>query len=107
MDFELSEDQLALRDAAADVLDSLSSPERVRAAISSDELYDAKLWKAIVEQGWMGVELAEADGGLGLSFVEVAVLLEQVGRHTAPAPFLSSLLALGALARAGRTEWVD
>jgi alkylation response protein AidB-like acyl-CoA dehydrogenase len=39
--------------------------------------------------------------------VEAAVLLEQVGRRTAPAPFLSSLLALGALARAGRSEWVE
>jgi alkylation response protein AidB-like acyl-CoA dehydrogenase len=54
----------------------------------------------MVEQGWMGVELDEARGGLGLGTVAAAVLLEQVGRHLAPAPFLPSLLALGALARA-------
>ena len=49
--------------------------------------------------GW-AIALAEADGGVGLSWVEAAVLLEQIGRHTAPVPFLPSLLALMALAGA-------
>jgi alkylation response protein AidB-like acyl-CoA dehydrogenase len=75
--------------------------------MASESGYDPVLWKSMVDQGWMGVDLPEDQGGLGLGFVEAAVLLEQVGRHTAPAPFLSSLLALGALARAGRSEWVE
>jgi alkylation response protein AidB-like acyl-CoA dehydrogenase len=62
--------------------------------------YDRSLWKAMVEQGWMGVELDEQRGGLGLGSVAASVLLEQVGRHVVPAPFLPSLLALCALARA-------
>src|SRR4026208_1633010 len=100
VDFELDDDQLALQRAAGDLLDGASAPGRARAAIRGGQGYDRDLWKAMVEQGWMGVELDEARGGLGLGTVAAAVLLEQVGRHLAPAPFLPSLLALGALARA-------
>jgi len=48
----------------------------------------------------MGLTVPEAKGGLGLGWVEAAVLLEEIGRHVAPAPFLSNLLALEALADA-------
>jgi alkylation response protein AidB-like acyl-CoA dehydrogenase len=54
----------------------------------------------MVEQGWMGVELDEARGGLGMGTVAAAVLVEQVGAHVAPVPYAPGLLALGALARA-------
>ncbi|MCU1463183.1 MAG: acyl-CoA dehydrogenase [Acidimicrobiales bacterium] len=110
MDFDLSDDQRALGDAAAGLLGGLASPEKVRAAMASGAGYDKALWQAMVDQGWLGVEIAEGDGGLGLGFVEVAVLAEQVGRHTAPAPFLPTVLALGALARAGgpvAERWVE
>ena len=100
MDFELSDDQRALQDAARDLLDKQASPEQVRRAMASDAPWDDALWRAMVDQGWMGIELPEDQGGVGLGTVEAAVLLEEVGRHVAPAPFLESLLALGALARA-------
>jgi alkylation response protein AidB-like acyl-CoA dehydrogenase len=100
VDFELSEDQLALRAAARDLLDDLASPARVRAVVDAGGGRDDELWKALTGQGWMGVEVPEEQGGLGLGMVEAAVLLEEVGRHAAPAPFLSSSLALGALAGA-------
>jgi alkylation response protein AidB-like acyl-CoA dehydrogenase len=107
MDFELSDDQRALQDAAADLLGSLASPEQVRAAAARDDAYDTVLWKAMVDQGWTGVELPEAQGGLGLGVVEAAVLAEQVGRHVAPAPFGENLLAAGALATAGNDQWLE
>ena len=52
----------------------------------------------MAEQGWPGVAVAEARGGLGLGWVEAAVLLEEIGRHTAPVPYAPQLLALDALA---------
>ncbi|MBV8982082.1 MAG: acyl-CoA/acyl-ACP dehydrogenase [Acidimicrobiia bacterium] len=108
MDFELSDDQRALQDAAADLLGSLSTPERVRASAQREEAYDTALWEAMVEQGWTGVELPEARGGLGLGMVEAAVLAEQVGAHIAPAPFIENLLAAGALAAHGSQDaWVE
>jgi alkylation response protein AidB-like acyl-CoA dehydrogenase len=107
MDFELSDDQRALQEAAASLLDNLASSERVRAAAKEERGYDAVLWKAMVDQGWMGVELPEDSGGLGLGTVEATVLYEQVGRHVAPAPFVESALALGALARGEADSWVE
>ena len=101
VDFDLSDDQLALRDAARDLLDGLALPDRVRAHTNGSDLYDTALWSAMVEQGWLGVELPEAAGGLGLGAVESAVLLEEIGRHVAPVPFRSTALAIGACARAG------
>jgi alkylation response protein AidB-like acyl-CoA dehydrogenase len=107
MNFDLSDDQLALRAGARELLDGLASTTQVRAVVEAGGGFDAQLWKAMVEQGWAGVEVPEADGGLGLGAVEVAVLLEEVGRHAAPAPFQSTVLALGALARAGRADDVE
>src|SRR5258706_12836467 len=104
MDFDLSDDQLALRDGARELLDGLASPERVRVVVDAGGGYDTALWTAMSEQGWPGIALAEEHGGLGLGPVEVAVLAEEVGRHAAPAPFVPTVLALGALADAGSVD---
>jgi alkylation response protein AidB-like acyl-CoA dehydrogenase len=98
VDFELSDDQLALRDAARALLDGLASPARVRAHLTTGGGHDEALWSAMLEQGWVGVDTPADGGGLGLGFVEAAVLMEEVGRHVAPAPFHPTLLALGATA---------
>jgi alkylation response protein AidB-like acyl-CoA dehydrogenase len=107
MDFELSEDQELLREAARELLDDYASADRVRAVMEADTAAgaaDEALWKALIEQGWLGVEVPEDRGGLGMGFVEGAVLLEEVGRHAAPAPFPQSLLAGWALRD---TPWAE
>jgi alkylation response protein AidB-like acyl-CoA dehydrogenase len=107
MDFELSDDQLALRDGARELLDGRASIDSVRAVMEAGGGVDSELWKAMVDQGWTAVELGEERGGLGLGTVEISVLLEEVGRHVAPAPFLPTVLALGALERAGEHDRAD
>ena len=108
MDFELSADQVALQEAARDLLDDRAGHDQVRAHLSTGEGHDARLWRDMAEQGWLGVALPEAMGGLGLSWVEAAVLLEEAGGHCAPVPLLPSLLALAVLAEAedAPKEWV-
>ncbi len=100
MDFELSEDQLALQEVARGLLDDRADHDHVRAHLASGQPYDAELWRHMAEQGWLGVALPEAQGGIGMGWIEAAVLLEEVGRHTAPVPFLPSLLAASLLAEA-------
>ncbi|HTD49968.1 MAG TPA: acyl-CoA dehydrogenase family protein [Acidimicrobiia bacterium] len=107
MDFDLSDDQIALRDGARELLDGLADPTRVRAHVGSDAALDAALWSAMTEQGWLGIEIDEARGGVGLGAVEVAVLCEELGRHVAPVPFVSIVLAIDAFAAAGDDAWVD
>ena len=104
MDFDLNDDQLALRDGARELLDHYAAPERVRAVVDAGGGIDAELWKAMAEQGWPGVAVAEDHGGLGLGTVEIAVLLEEVGRHAAPAPVASTALVLGVLIDGGATD---
>lgn len=98
MDFELSVEQEALRDAAAELLAGRSPIPVVRAAMERGGSPDADLWAAMVEQGWCGIATPERDGGLGLGWVEAALLLEQVGAAVAPAPILGQLVALDLLA---------
>ncbi|MGZ8764153.1 MAG: acyl-CoA dehydrogenase family protein [Acidimicrobiia bacterium] len=106
MDFDLSDDQQALRAAANELLADLASTPIVRSVVEAGGGTDPTLWQAMVDQGWLGVALAEADGGLGLGWVELAVLLEAVGAHVAPTPFLSQVLAIDVLGRAGRSDGV-
>ena len=102
MDFELSDDQQALAAAATDLLDGRSPISVVRAAMEQGGRRDGELWKAMVDQGWCGLAVDESSGGVGLGWVEAAVVLEQVGAHVAPAPILGQLVALDLLAT---TEW--
>jgi len=97
MDFDLSVDQASLQDEARRLLDRYSGPEQVRAHLASGAPFDTVLWAAMVAQGWPSVAVGEHRGGLGLGWVEAAVLLEEVGRHTSPVPFAPQLLALDAL----------
>jgi alkylation response protein AidB-like acyl-CoA dehydrogenase len=115
VEFELSSDQQDLAAAAADLLEGRASRERIRAFIGTGAAHDTgeradgfdrPLWNAMADQGWLGVERPESSGGLGLGMVEVAVLCEQLGRRTAPAPFLGSILAMVALQEAGADEAV-
>jgi len=97
MDFELDEDQEALRGAARALLDDLASPARVRAAVDDSTGFDRKLWAGMLDQGWTAITIPEADGGLGLGWVEAAILAEQVGAHVAPAPIVQHLIATASI----------
>ncbi|HEY4928251.1 MAG TPA: acyl-CoA dehydrogenase family protein [Acidimicrobiales bacterium] len=97
MDFDLSGEQRALQEASRHLLDDLSGPPQVRAHLASGAPFDRALWEAMADQGWCTVAVAADEGGLGLGWVEAAVLLEEVGRHTAPVPLAPQLVALAAL----------
>jgi alkylation response protein AidB-like acyl-CoA dehydrogenase len=100
MDFDLSSDQEALVEAAQALLNSRASIEKVREAADRPDRIDRSLWSEMAEQGWMAVELPESAGGLGMGFVEVAVLCERLGAHLAPVPYAGTILSLAALERA-------
>ncbi len=107
VDFELSDDQRALQGAASSLLDDQSLISRVRQVADETGHLDDLLWASMAEQGWLAVELPEADGGLGLGLVETVVLAEQLGRHLAPVPFLGTVLcgvALGWAVADGETD---
>jgi alkylation response protein AidB-like acyl-CoA dehydrogenase len=102
MNFEFGEEQNLLRDQARGFLTDNCPPAVVRRVLEGDELYAADLWQKIVEMGWTAVVIPEEYGGLGLSYLELVVIAEELGRACAPVPFGSSVyLATEALLAAG------
>lgn len=103
VDFSLSADQHMIRDAAAEFLAEQSTSTAVREAMVTEQGFDPALWQRIgSELGWCALPIAEEYGGLGLSSVEVALLLEQMGRRLVCSPFFATVcLAATALQECG------
>ena len=59
-------------------------------------------WQELAGQGWLGIHVAEEHSGEGAGLVELAVVLEELGRASAPGPFLGHVLAAAVLAGRGR-----
>ncbi|HEX4902217.1 MAG TPA: acyl-CoA dehydrogenase family protein [Acidimicrobiales bacterium] len=89
MDLEFSEDEAALADAARDVLDGIAPTSVVRAVYEGTG-DDAEVWRQMVELDWPGLAIAEEHGGVGMGFLELAIVVQQLGRTLAPGPFLAT-----------------
>lgn len=105
MNFDFSEDQKELREQAKRFLRDRCPPKAVRAILDGGDSYDRTLWKAVVEMGWTATAIPENYGGLGLGYLELCVIAEELGRVVAPIPFGSSVyLATEAILIAGSEE---
>lgn len=102
MNFEFSDEQNLLREQALGFLQEHCPMSAVRAVLEGDAAYDAELWTRIADLGWTATAIPEQFGGLGLSYLELSVIAEELGRAVAPVPFSSSVyLATEALMMAG------
>ncbi|WP_349829087.1 acyl-CoA dehydrogenase family protein [Brevibacterium litoralis] len=97
----LDRDQQEFRAAVAAVLDARADSSRVREVQDARAGHDPTLWAALVDLGVPAVLVPEAHGGLGLGVTEASLVLEEVGRRIAPAPYLSLAIATSALLDAG------
>lgn len=95
MNFALSEEQEMLRMTARRFLDERAGSDVVRNLMETAAGFDAALWQEIAAQGWQGMAIPEEYGGAGFTFMEQAILMEEMGRSLFPAPYLSSIV-LGA-----------
>ena len=91
MNFEFSEEQQLLRQQVQGFLTTNSPMTLVRKVFESDAPYDAELWKKIIDMGWTATTIPEKYDGLGLSYIELSVIAEELGRALAPVPFSSSV----------------
>ncbi|WP_430397453.1 acyl-CoA dehydrogenase family protein [Ferrovibrio sp.] len=97
MNFDFSAEQQQLRDQVRRFLEKNCTPLAVRARLDGAPL-DRSLWKSIADLGWLGTVIPEEYGGLGLTYVDLCVIAEEIGRCVAPLPFSSSAyLATGAI----------
>ncbi|MEP0200718.1 MAG: acyl-CoA dehydrogenase family protein [Halioglobus sp.] len=103
MNFEFSEEQNLLREQAQRFLREQCPLDTVRKVLDDDEVsYDQAVWQNMVELGWTGVSIPEQYDGLGMGYLELCVIAEELGRSLAPTPFASSVyLATEALLQFG------
>ena len=91
MDFSFTEEQDMLRTLARDFLAKECSKAKVRQMDKDDKGYDPQLWRRMAELGWMGLVLPDEYGGMNSSFMELVVLMEEMGRNIVPGPFFSTV----------------
>jgi len=105
MKFELSEDQALLQQSARDFLAHDWPMEKARQVMEHEPRgYDAESWRRLAEMGYLGLTLPARAGGQGLGAIELAIVLEQMGRACMPGPYLDAVLAASVLAGAGGQE---
>jgi alkylation response protein AidB-like acyl-CoA dehydrogenase len=105
MDFTFTEDQETIAKLARDLFERRATPERLTELESGDIRFDAALWQELAAADLLGTALPESLGGNGGGFVELGVLLAELGSSVAPVPVYATLV-LGAdpIARCGSPE---
>lgn len=91
MNFEFSDEQNLLREQAHGFLRANCSPNVVREVLENGGEFSRDLWRRVVGMGWISTVIPEEFGGLGLSYVDLSVIAEELGRALAPIPFSSSV----------------
>ena len=105
MDFQLTDDQRALKAGMRELLAARFDREALRAAVDRPGL-DRSLWRALGEAGFFALRLPEAEGGVGLGLPEAVLVFEEAGRALLPGPLVATHLAAGAVAGAATGEAV-
>ncbi|HXH83506.1 MAG TPA: acyl-CoA dehydrogenase [Candidatus Tectomicrobia bacterium] len=111
MDFGFNQEQELLRSTARKFLENECTSAFVRARMEEPAGVTDDFWARLAEQGWLGLVYPEEYGGSGLGFVDLTVLMEEMGRVVMPGPFFSTVL-LGGLSileagsAAQKKEWL-
>jgi alkylation response protein AidB-like acyl-CoA dehydrogenase len=95
MDLAFSEEQEMLSKSARDFLANKCPKIMVREMEEDEQGYPPELWKEMAELGWLGLPFPEKYEGVGFSFLDLIVLLEEMGRACLPGPFLSTVVLGG------------
>src|SRR6266550_570345 len=103
MNFAFSEEQEQLREAVRRFMEAKSPSSEVRRLMETTEGYDEAVWKQMAQElGLQSLHLPEAHGGQGFTFVELGIVLEEMGRVLLCAPYFSTVvLAADAIMNAG------
>ena len=103
MNFAFSEEQEELRRTVRQFLEAKSPETEVRRLMETAEGYDTSVWKQMGQElGLQGLAIPEEFGGQGFTFIELGIVLEEMGRVLLCAPyFASAVLAANAILNAG------
>lgn len=104
MDLAFTEQQQILRNSARDFLQKECPTSFVRQMAEDKAGYTEELWRKMAELGWMGLILPEQYGGSGGNFLDLVILLEEMGRACLPGPFFSTVVLCGLTILAAGSE---
>ncbi len=104
MNFGFTEEQELLRAEVRKFLDQNCPLEEVRKIAETEEGYSKSYFRRAAELGWVGLTLPAKYGGMGLSWFDLVVVLEETGRSLFPSPIIPTVLAGTAIAIAGTEE---
>ena len=104
MDLRFSEQQEILKKMARDFLTAECPKALVRELEESEKGYSPDLWKKMAELGWMGLVIPENFEGMGYSFQDLTVLVEEIGKNILPGPLLSTIISTFPILEAGTEE---
>lgn len=104
MDLRFTEAQEMLRKAARDFLTTECPKTKVRELEEVEEGYSPETWQKMAELGWMGLIIPEEYEGMGVTFQDLMVLLEEMGRNILPGPFLSTTVSTFPILEVGTEE---
>jgi len=104
MDLTFSEAQEILRKMARDFLSTECPKSLVRELQESEKGYSPDLWKKMAELGWMGLIIPEEYEGMGYTFQDLTVLLEETGRNILPGPLVCTITSTFPILDAGTEE---
>lgn len=106
MEFRFNDEQQMIRDTAAAFLAEVSDSAAIRRAMATESGFEEAVWQRITgEMYWQALHIPEEYGGLGLGYVELVALFEQMGRYLLCSPFLSTVaFATNALLVAANDE---
>ncbi len=92
MEFKFSEEQQAIADAAEPVFSDLCGDEKIKDLNASDNPLHTELWQQLAESGMHDLVVPEEYGGLGMTLVELCLILELQGKYVAPVPLIPTLV---------------
>lgn len=95
MKLTLTEEQEMLKKTARDFLTDKCSKKFIKQMEESETGYSTELWQEMAELGWTGLAFPEKYGGGDMSFLDLALLLEEMGRACLPGPFFSTVVLGG------------
>lgn len=104
MNLDFTSEQNLLRKSVAEFLAKECPFEKVREIEESEEGFDKKHWKKMADLGWMEVFYPEEYGGYGDPFMDVMIIMEEMGKKTFPSPFFSTVVQCGLTILEGGSE---
>jgi len=101
VDFDFTDEQTMLRSLTREVLAAESSIPDVRKLLDDPDGYSKPLWKQLAETGLLGATIDENRGGQGLGMIELALILEEMGRAAYPGPYFATVVLAASIIAAG------